>query len=155
MYRHIYLLNRLCLPIAGKTFTEKQYQTHEFFICTEAGLKPESLRLKTCVLQWFTFFARETLQIPLCGWICRVEGVLQFYWLSMFFFQLTLVLHVMLHQFCQRCKLLSTIQVIEISCVLNLNVSYLPWPPDNNQETHDTHIKPLLADLGWHGTTEL
>ena len=66
---------------------------------------------------------------PLCGRVSTVEGILEFNHFSILFPQLTLVLHIVLHQLCQSGKLLPAIQVIEVSHILNLDVCDLPIPP--------------------------
>lgn len=59
---------------------------------------------------------------PLRSGIGTVERVFQLNDVSVFLFQLSMMFHVILHQLSQRGKLLSTVQVIIISRVLDLNV---------------------------------
>ena len=59
---------------------------------------------------------------PLRRWVRAVEWILELNDVSILLFQLPMMLHVILHQLCQRGKLLSTIKVIVVPCVLDLNV---------------------------------
>ncbi len=63
------------------------------------------------------------LRSPLRSGIGTVERVFQLNDISVFLFQLSVMFHVILHQLSQGGKLLSTVQVIIVSRVLDLNVS--------------------------------
>lgn len=59
---------------------------------------------------------------PLGGGVRTVEGILELNNVSVFLFELPMMLHVILHQLCQSGKLLPTIKVIVVSCVLDFNM---------------------------------
>lgn len=59
---------------------------------------------------------------PLWGGVRTVEWILELNNISVFLFQLPMMLHVILHQLCQSGKLLPAVKVVVVSCVLDLNV---------------------------------
>ena len=61
--------------------------------------------------------------LPFRGRISTVEGITEFYDFSILLLQLPLVFHVVLDQLWESCKLLSSIQIIEVTSVLNFDVS--------------------------------
>lgn len=68
------------------------------------------------------YLKHPTSSSPLGGGVRTVEGVLELNHISVFLFQLPVMLHVILDQLCQSGKLLPTIKVIVVSCVLDFNV---------------------------------
>ncbi len=65
---------------------------------------------------------RQIMSSPLRSGIGTVERVFQLNDISVFLFQLSVMFHVILYQLSQGGKLLSTVQVIIVSRVLDLNV---------------------------------
>lgn len=59
---------------------------------------------------------------PFWGGISTVEGIFQLYDISILFLELPMVFHVVLDQLSQRGKLLSPVEVIVVTCVLDLDV---------------------------------
>ncbi len=59
---------------------------------------------------------------PFRGGVRTVEWILELNDVSVFLFQLPVMLHVILHQLSQSGKLLPAVKVVVVSCVLDLNV---------------------------------
>jgi len=81
--------------------------------------------------------------LPLGGRVLTVDGVLELDDVTVAFLQLPHVLHVKLDEFRERGKLLSAIQVVEVTSVLDLDVCHLSGTPGHNiRELND-----ILLDL--------
>lgn len=68
--------------------------------------------------------------LPFSGWISTVERVTEFNNFSILLLQLPLVFHVVLDQLWESCKLLASVQVIEVTSVLNFDVSNFTIPSE-------------------------
>lgn len=69
----------------------------------------------------------KDIEVPALLWpfwrgISTVEGIFQLYDISVLFLELPMVFHVILDQLSQRGKLLSPVEVIVVTCVLDLDV---------------------------------
>lgn len=80
---------------------------------------------------------------PLRSGIGTVERVFQLNDVSVFLFQLSVMFHVILHQLSQGGKLLSTVQVIIVSSVLDLNVGDGAISPRDEKSLNSLHIIKL------------
>lgn len=65
---------------------------------------------------------------PLSSRVCTIVWVPKFYNFTVLLSQLVLVFHVVLHKLREGGKLLSTIQVIKVPCVLYLDVCHFSVP---------------------------
>lgn len=74
------------------------------------------------------------LSLPLRGRVLAVQGVFQLDDIAVLLPQQPLLLSVVLHQLCEGGKLLPSIQVIVIPCVLDLNVRHLIVPPGEERQ---------------------
>lgn len=72
---------------------------------------------------------------PLWGWVRTVERILELNNISVFLFQLPVMLHVILHQLSQGGKLLPAVKVVVVSCVLDLNVGDGSISPAEGSQT--------------------
>ena len=67
---------------------------------------------------------------PFCSHLLTVERVLELNDPPTFLPQVAWVFHVVAHQFTQSGKLLTSIQVIVVTCILDLDVKYLISTPE-------------------------
>ena len=85
--------------------------------------------------------------LPFRSRICGGEGKLEHDDVAAFFLELVLVLHVVLDQLSQGGKLLSSIQVVEVPCVLDLDVGDLSIPPEENNSHNQCRVEDMFPSV--------
>ena len=74
------------------------------------------------------FVPRYMPRLPFCSHLLAVERVLEFNDHPTLLPQRSWVLHVVAHQFSQSCKLLTSVQIIVVTSILDLDMCYLSEP---------------------------
>ena len=93
----------------------------------------------TPVHQHFLYIYIPFNELPFCGRVLRVDWIFEFNNVPIPLLQLTHVLHIILHEFSERGKLLTSIQIVEVSSILYLNVSNFPIPSIIPNQKHCTY----------------